>query len=58
MYKQSIMQIELEKMNTCAGGSQSVTVVSRGSVTSSPGDLWIHIYNGYFAVYLTFKLME
>jgi hypothetical protein len=52
------MQIELEKMNTCAGGSQSVTVVSRGSVTSSPGDLWVHIYNGYFAVYLTFKLME
>jgi len=52
------MQIELETISTCAGGSQSVTVVSRGSVTSSPGDLWIHICNACFAVYLTFKLME
>ena len=37
MYEQSIMQIELEKMNTCAGGLRSVTVVSRGSVTNSQG---------------------
>lgn len=35
MYKQSIMRIELEKMNTCPGGLQSVTVVSRGSVDTS-----------------------
>jgi len=45
------MQIELEKMNSCAGGSQSVTVVSRGYVNNSQGIC------GYISVMVTLQFI-
>jgi len=46
------MQIELEKMNNCAGGLQSVTVVSRGSVTNSQGIC------GYISIMVTMQFIS
>jgi hypothetical protein len=49
------MKILLERMNTCAGGLQSVTVDSKGSATSPQG-ICGYISLILLCFYLFFKL--